>query len=93
MDHFAEEVQAAGGQGTKSAPSAGPGAALREPERGKKLKNGLLLSAESFLRCQTGGSNGYSNTTTESCQNGALQRDKAHQVNHISLFLKVVWVC
>lgn len=89
MDHFAEEVQAASGQG--NALGASTRAALGEPERGKKLENGLLFTAERFLQCQTGGSDGYLNITIKSCQNRAFQRDKV-QVNCIYLLLKVVWV-
>lgn len=90
MDHFAEKVQAASGQGMRSALGAST-RALGEPERSKNLENGLLFTAERFLQCQTGGSDGYLNITNKSCQNRAFQRDKV-QVNHIYLLLKVVWV-
>lgn len=63
MDHFAEEVQAASDPGKKRALSASTSAALGKPERGKNLKNGLLLTAERFLQHQVGGSDGYLSIT------------------------------
>lgn len=76
----------------KSAPSASTSAALGEPERGKKLENGLLLSAERFLLTPDAWKRWafeyYHPELSEQGSSGG----KVHQVNHIYFPLEVVWV-